>query len=173
MESHASPHTTRTAFLLLRTRYYNKWLALLGCILCLLIMFVVNWLAALITLLVVAVLYKYVEWMKPDVNWGSASQAQTYINALSYMLRLSNTEDHVKNFRCVVVVTLPPLPPNHLWLVDPSLSFSCLRASWPSFAFCIAAPHTKRWVVHGFIASSGGPRSVLLRALARLLLTTI
>jgi MFS superfamily sulfate permease-like transporter len=55
-------------------RYYNKWLALTGCVLCLLIMFIVNWWAALVTLVVVTILYKYVEWMKPDANWGSASQ---------------------------------------------------------------------------------------------------
>jgi hypothetical protein len=59
-------------------RYYNKWLALTGCVLCLLIMFIVNWWAALVTLVVVTILYKYVEWMKPDANWGSASQVSPY-----------------------------------------------------------------------------------------------
>ncbi|KAF4014841.1 hypothetical protein G4228_006745 [Cervus hanglu yarkandensis] len=34
----------------------------------------------------------------PDVNWGSSTQALTYLNALQHSIRLSGVEDHVKNF---------------------------------------------------------------------------
>uniref|UniRef100_A0A1I7XVJ4 Solute carrier family 12 member 3 n=1 Tax=Heterorhabditis bacteriophora TaxID=37862 RepID=A0A1I7XVJ4_HETBA len=35
----------------------------------------------------------------PDVNWGSSTQAHSYKNALAGMIKLSNTEEHVKNYR--------------------------------------------------------------------------
>ncbi len=34
-----------------------------------------------------------------DVNWGSSAQAHSYKSALHSMLKLMETEDHVKNFR--------------------------------------------------------------------------
>lgn len=34
-----------------------------------------------------------------DVNWGSSTQALTYLSALQHSIRLSGVEDHVKNFR--------------------------------------------------------------------------
>lgn len=33
------------------------------------------------------------------MNWGSSTQALTYLNALQHSIRLSGVEDHVKNFR--------------------------------------------------------------------------
>ncbi|KAJ1374249.1 hypothetical protein KIN20_036898 [Parelaphostrongylus tenuis] len=41
---------------------------------------------------------------KPDVNWGSSTQAHSYKNALSGMIKLSNTEEHVKNYRPQLLV---------------------------------------------------------------------
>lgn len=49
-------------------KYYNKWISLVGFLLCLAIMFLINWWAALVTLLVIASLYKYVDIRKPDVS---------------------------------------------------------------------------------------------------------
>lgn len=34
-----------------------------------------------------------------DVNWGSSTQAVTFINAVNNTLTLSGVDDHVKNFR--------------------------------------------------------------------------
>lgn len=45
-------------------KYYNKWLSLLGAILCLAVMFIINWWAALITFTIVAILYVYVHHRK-------------------------------------------------------------------------------------------------------------
>lgn len=67
-----------------------------------------------------------------DVNWGSSTQALTYLNALQHSIRLSGVEDHVKNFRwqfyttnylCCVISRvdswwLPRLPLNCLLPVD-------------------------------------------------------
>lgn len=98
------------------------WVSLAGAILCCVVMFVINWWAALVTLLIVLALYIYVCYKKPgkrkkkdgktsqlklkmaassaDVNWGSSTQALIYNQALTHCLNLTGVEDHVKNFRC-------------------------------------------------------------------------
>uniref|UniRef100_A0A8C4EM39 Solute carrier family 12 member 1 n=1 Tax=Dicentrarchus labrax TaxID=13489 RepID=A0A8C4EM39_DICLA len=80
-------------------KYYNMWLSLLGALLCCVVMFVINWWAALLTYAIEILLYIYVKVKKPDVNWGSSTQAVTFVSAVSNALSLSGVEDHVKNFR--------------------------------------------------------------------------
>lgn len=41
---------------------------------------------------------------KPDVNWGSSTQEQTYKTALSAALRLQHVSDHIKNYHPQVLV---------------------------------------------------------------------
>lgn len=51
---------------------------------------------------------------KPDVNWGSTTQAQTYKSALTSAYRLQQIDDHVKNYRPQILVlagTLQSRPP--------------------------------------------------------------
>uniref|UniRef100_H2XTN7 Solute carrier family 12 member 2 n=1 Tax=Ciona intestinalis TaxID=7719 RepID=H2XTN7_CIOIN len=85
-------------------KYYNMWLSLVGAVICCAIMFVIKWWAALITIIIVVALYKYVDYKKPDVNWGSSTQAYTYTQALNHTLKLSSVDDHVKNFRPQLMV---------------------------------------------------------------------
>ncbi|KAK3594337.1 hypothetical protein CHS0354_026214 [Potamilus streckersoni] len=85
-------------------RYYSKWLSLFGALLCMAVMFIINWWTALITYAMVAALLVYVHHSKPDVNWGSSTQAHSYRNALQSTLKLVSIEDHVKNFRPQVLV---------------------------------------------------------------------
>uniref|UniRef100_UPI0037E8B37A solute carrier family 12 member 1 n=1 Tax=Semicossyphus pulcher TaxID=241346 RepID=UPI0037E8B37A len=80
-------------------KYYNMWLSLMGALLCCVVMFVINWWAALLTYAIEILLYIYVTVKKPDVNWGSSTQAVTFVSAVSNALSLSGVDDHVKNFR--------------------------------------------------------------------------
>uniref|UniRef100_A0AAQ5ZMT2 Solute carrier family 12 member 2 n=1 Tax=Amphiprion ocellaris TaxID=80972 RepID=A0AAQ5ZMT2_AMPOC len=100
-------------------KYYNMWVSLAGAILCCVVMFVINWWAALVTLLIVLALYIYVGYKKPDVNWGSSTQALIYNQALTHCLNLTGVEDHVKNFRpqCLVLAGYPNSRPALLHLV--------------------------------------------------------
>ncbi|XP_052797099.1 solute carrier family 12 member 2-like isoform X2 [Mya arenaria] len=84
--------------------YYNRWLSLIGALLCVTVMFIINWWTALLTFAVIGAIFVYVHYRKPDVNWGSSQQANVYRNALNSALKLSQTEDHVKNFRPQVLV---------------------------------------------------------------------
>uniref|UniRef100_A0A8C8RHS2 Solute carrier family 12 member 2 n=1 Tax=Pelusios castaneus TaxID=367368 RepID=A0A8C8RHS2_9SAUR len=100
-------------------KYYNMWVSLVGAILCCIVMFVINWWAALLTYVIVLGLYIYVTYKKPDVNWGSSTQALTYLNALQHSVRLAGVEDHVKNFRpqCLVMTGAPNSRPALVHLV--------------------------------------------------------
>uniref|UniRef100_A0A8C2AFW9 Solute carrier family 12 member 3 n=1 Tax=Cyprinus carpio TaxID=7962 RepID=A0A8C2AFW9_CYPCA len=69
-------------------KYYNMWVSLAGAILCCVVMFIINWWAALLTNVIVLSLYIYVSYKKPDVNWGSSTQALTYHQALTHSLQL-------------------------------------------------------------------------------------
>ncbi|VBB33264.1 unnamed protein product, partial [Acanthocheilonema viteae] len=80
-------------------KYYNMWVSLSGALLCISVMFIISWWTALLTFFFFAVLFLYILYRKPDVNWGSSTQAHTYKNALQAMQKLSNTEEHVKNYR--------------------------------------------------------------------------
>lgn len=46
-------------------KYYNMWLSLLGALLCCVVMFVINWWAALLTYGIEILLYVYVTVKKP------------------------------------------------------------------------------------------------------------
>ncbi|XP_052527889.1 solute carrier family 12 member 1 isoform X1 [Tympanuchus pallidicinctus] len=94
-------------------RYYNMWISLFGALLCCGVMFVINWWAALITYVIELFLYIYVTYKKPEVNWGSSTQALCYIKALDSALALATVEDHVKNFRpqCIALTGAPMIRP--------------------------------------------------------------
>lgn len=80
------------------------WLSLLGACLCVAVMFLISWPTALLTFAAVIALYMIVSYGKPDVNWGSTTQAQTYKNALLSVLQLNNVDEHVKNYRPQILV---------------------------------------------------------------------
>ncbi|XP_064244652.1 solute carrier family 12 member 1 isoform X2 [Passer domesticus] len=94
-------------------RYYNMWVSLFGALLCCGVMFVINWWAALITYAIELFLYIYVTYKKPEVNWGSSTQALYFVNALDSALALTTVEEHVKNFRpqCLALTGAPMVRP--------------------------------------------------------------
>uniref|UniRef100_A0A913HXZ6 Amino acid permease/ SLC12A domain-containing protein n=1 Tax=Strongyloides stercoralis TaxID=6248 RepID=A0A913HXZ6_STRER len=85
-------------------KYYNKWVSLLGAVLCIMVMFIISWSTALITFACFMALYLYLLYRKPDVNWGSSGQAHTYRNALKGMQKLNETAEHVKNYRPQILI---------------------------------------------------------------------
>uniref|UniRef100_A0A3P8UH95 Solute carrier family 12 member 1 n=1 Tax=Amphiprion percula TaxID=161767 RepID=A0A3P8UH95_AMPPE len=104
-------------------KYYNMWLSLLGAVLCCVVMFVINWLYALLTYGIELLLYIYVTVKKPAVNWGSSTQAVTFVSAVGNALSLSGVDDHVKNFR-PQILTLTGSPRARPALLDLAHSFT-------------------------------------------------
>lgn len=98
-------------------KYYNAWVSLIGCVLCVAVMFLMSWVTALITVACVIFLYLYVAYRKPDVNWGSSTQAQSYNSALKSIQDLNVVEEHVKNYRPQVLV-LSGMPSARPPLID-------------------------------------------------------
>jgi hypothetical protein len=56
-------------------KYYNMWVSLAGAILCCGVMFVINWMAALLTNAIVLGLYIYVSYKKPGGRTGQPQRA--------------------------------------------------------------------------------------------------
>lgn len=44
------------------------WVSLVGAMVCIVIMFLINWWAALVTIVIIIALYKYVDYKKPEVG---------------------------------------------------------------------------------------------------------
>lgn len=80
-------------------KFYNQWISLAASLLCLAIMFIINWWTALITIMIVIMLYSYVSYKKPDVNWGSYGQAFHYTQVLRSLRKMEVVDEHVKNYR--------------------------------------------------------------------------
>ncbi|KAL3088713.1 hypothetical protein niasHT_023331 [Heterodera trifolii] len=85
-------------------RFYNKWLSLFGSALCVLIMFVLHWPTSLVTFFVFIVLFVFIKHNKSHINWGTSTEANRYRRALNSLLKISRTEDHVKNYRPQLLV---------------------------------------------------------------------
>ncbi|XP_014255942.1 bumetanide-sensitive sodium-(potassium)-chloride cotransporter [Cimex lectularius] len=98
-------------------KFYNMWLSLLGFFMCVLIMFLIDWRTSLVTFAVFFVLYVIVVYRKPDANWGSSTQAQTYKTALLTVQKLATSNEHVKNYQPQVLVLSGP-PQNRPALID-------------------------------------------------------
>uniref|UniRef100_A0A7N6BRP4 Solute carrier family 12 member 1 n=1 Tax=Anabas testudineus TaxID=64144 RepID=A0A7N6BRP4_ANATE len=120
-------------------KYYNMWLSLLGAVLCCVVMFVINWWAALLTYGIEILLYIYTLARSPDVNWGSSTQAVTFVSAVNNALSLSGVEDHVKNFRPQMLV-LTGSARTRPALLDLAHSFS------KNFGLCLLCEKNQVWL---------------------------
>ncbi|KAK2709719.1 hypothetical protein QYM36_013406 [Artemia franciscana] len=112
-------------------RYYNGWVSLFGALLCIFVMFLMSWVTALITFAAFIVLYLVIVYRKPEVNWGSSTQAQTYKSTVDSVYQLLNLEEHVKNYRPQILV-LTGHPASRTPLVD----FANLICKKQGFMLC-------------------------------------
>jgi len=85
-------------------KFYSPWVSLFGMFLCIFSMFAMDWITALITFIVTVVLYLYIYYRAPEANWGSSAQAQVFVGALKAVQNLTDTKDHVKNYRPKILV---------------------------------------------------------------------
>ena len=59
-------------------------------------MFLVDYITALIAFVVLAGLYQAIVYIDPQVNWGSAMQSKSYLDALHKNLSLLTVKEHEK-----------------------------------------------------------------------------
>lgn len=93
------------------------WVSLIGAFMCIFVMFIISWTTALLTFSFFTLIFVYLAHRKPDVNWGSSTQAHSYRNALQYVCKLERTDEHVKNYRPQLLV-LSGNPASRPGLVD-------------------------------------------------------
>ena len=98
-------------------KYYNPWVSLLGTFACVAVMILVNWILGLATLVGVAFLYGLAFYLKPEANWGSSLDAQSYVTALNGVMNLNDKEEHVKTYRPQILL-LTGNPAHRQPLVD-------------------------------------------------------
>jgi amino acid transporter len=81
-------------------KYFNKYTSGIGAFLCLIIMFLLDYVFALLAGLIGGGIYIYVYYKDPDVNWGSAPQSRKFFKAYKSILKLRKTKAlHIKNWR--------------------------------------------------------------------------
>jgi len=98
-------------------KLYNPWVSLVGTFLCLAVMFLMDWITAIVTFCCILILYLFIYYRKPEANWGSSTQAQVFVNALKSVQTLTDTPDHVKNFRPKLLI-LSGNPTHRIPLID-------------------------------------------------------
>merc|ERR1712012_1014523 len=85
-------------------KYYNQWVSLASAIACFVLMFVMEPIYGGVTVGIQLLLGSYVYFANPEANWGSASQAQTILTAMNATQEITDTPDHVKNYRPKLLV---------------------------------------------------------------------
>ncbi len=85
-------------------RYFNKWVALLGCVMCIGSMFVIDLNSAIVVLFLSAALYWWIGRQKPIIS-GGAMEAAAFLSAVTSVVHLETmTEGSKKNFRPTLMV---------------------------------------------------------------------
>ena len=63
-------------------KFYNKWVALFGAAICVAIMFIIRWYYALVTFVIVLILYKIVDFLKP----GMYTNVHVHVTTITIIL---------------------------------------------------------------------------------------
>nr|DAZ85678.1 TPA_exp: sodium chloride co-transporter a [Petromyzon marinus] len=94
-------------------KFYHPAVSFIGAVLNVIVMFLLLWWGAIIAFGMWIILYLYVTYRRPDVNWGSSMQAMSFNTALYTNLTLDRELYHVKNYRpnCLVLTGPPNLRP--------------------------------------------------------------
>mmetsp|Transcript_6967 Transcript_6967/g.11707 ORF Transcript_6967/g.11707 Transcript_6967/m.11707 type:complete len:1007 (-) Transcript_6967:338-3358(-) len=88
-----------------RFKFHHASVSLLGLTLCLFIMFSTQWYFALAAILVVGLLYKYVEYRKVAAHWGDGMRGMRYQRARQALLELEKISSvHTKNWRPQAII---------------------------------------------------------------------
>ncbi|ROT80477.1 sodium-chloride cotransporter isoform 1 [Penaeus vannamei] len=141
-------------------QYYNLWLSLLGGVMCTAIMFLIQWWTGLLTVAIIIILYLVVAHRKPEVNWGSSTQAQTYTLALNSVASLGQVEEHVKTYRPQILVLCgaPSARPPLLHFansITKNMSLlvagHCLKEQQPHRVRARMTTEATKWLVRGKI----------------------
>ena len=80
-------------------KWFNPWVSLVGAIVCLGLMFAMDWIVACLTVAIGMILYALMIYLDPDVNWGSSKDALVFLNALKNSYNMETHVEHAKTYR--------------------------------------------------------------------------
>lgn len=78
---------------------FTWWLSLLGGVLCLVIMFWINWWSAAGGILILTIIYAVLYFKGRKTDWGDLSQALVYHQVRKFLLKLDKSKFHTKFWR--------------------------------------------------------------------------
>ncbi|XP_065219429.1 solute carrier family 12 member 4 isoform X3 [Planococcus citri] len=82
-----------------RFKYYHWSLSFVGLSLCISVMFMSNWLYALLAMGMAVIIYKYIEYRGAEKEWGDGMRGLPLSAARYSLLRLEEGPPHTKNWR--------------------------------------------------------------------------
>ncbi|XP_047506433.1 bumetanide-sensitive sodium-(potassium)-chloride cotransporter-like [Pieris napi] len=85
-------------------QYYNRWISLFGFLMCIVIMMIISWMMALLTVSIFLTLYLIVLYRKPDVSWGSSTEAQRYKEIISALVQMCYMTENVRSYNPQLLV---------------------------------------------------------------------
>ncbi|OHT16257.1 Amino acid permease family protein [Tritrichomonas foetus] len=80
-------------------KFYNKWISLFLALICILRMFLVNWIVTLVCLPLYIIIWFIYHKIQPADNWGTVTQSKFFYLTLKEELNLYHYKPHVKTFR--------------------------------------------------------------------------
>ena len=84
---------------------YNKWISLLGALLCVAVMFLIDASTCIVTVLLCGLVYWLVGFLDHNASWGAADDASKYVTALRALEAMQMMKkDHVKLYRAAPLV---------------------------------------------------------------------
>lgn len=87
-----------------RFRFFHWRASLAGAVLCVLFMLFIHALAAVVALLLISLLYLFVDRTVKETSWGDAKRGFYFSKIKEYLLRLRDEPFHLKNWRPQMVV---------------------------------------------------------------------
>ncbi|KAH0790156.1 Amino acid permease family protein [Histomonas meleagridis] len=95
-------------------RFYNPYISLLFCFICVAAMLFINVYTASISLLIALIFFVYTKKRHLEVNWGSLREASAYNKGLKAALNLKHVFPHPKLYRPNIVLLINGPPIEHI-----------------------------------------------------------
>ncbi|GMT24173.1 hypothetical protein PFISCL1PPCAC_15470 [Pristionchus fissidentatus] len=89
-----------------RFKYYHWLASLLGAFLCFFIMFSTHWDYAMVSIVLCAAIYKYVEWKGAKKEWGDGIRGLALTTAQYSLMKIEDKDPHPKNWRPQLLLIL-------------------------------------------------------------------
>ncbi|MES1909468.1 MAG: hypothetical protein MHM6MM_002199 [Cercozoa sp. M6MM] len=80
-------------------RWFNRWTALIGMLFCIVIMFLLDWIYAIIATAIAVALYFYIDYVDPPVNWGNSIESYRELEVTRHLIGMEKFKAHTKKFR--------------------------------------------------------------------------